>query len=85
VLFSGGCVDGERAVDCAFFLPRRRRALRGLSFSCTRFPFKYSFQAFSDLKALAGIRGVAKPPSLVSTVILASRKIPPSFSTRNAQ
>jgi hypothetical protein len=41
---------------------------------------------FSDLyDVVAGIRGVAEPPSLVSTVILASRKIPPSFSTRKAQ
>jgi hypothetical protein len=52
------------------FLPDAEERLGGFSFSCTRFPFKYSFQAFSDLKALAGIRVVAKLASLPRTAIL---------------
>jgi len=54
-------------------LPRRRRMLSGFSLllsMCLR--SKNSFQAFSDLKALAGIRAVAKPSSLANTALLAS-------------
>ena len=79
-------VDGGRPLGSIFFpCPRRRKMLPDFFFSSICLSFRYSLQAFSDLKALTGTRAVVNPFSLDSKAILVSRKTSSSFSTRKAQ